>query len=82
MVHGGLNFGRSTGGSNIESMLEGRRVFLTIIHVKAMKNFISILRLGKKNSFIGLKNLEAKEIVQKASVCHFKFLLKDGFHMV
>jgi hypothetical protein len=50
----------------IESILEGRRGWFTIFHVEAMKNFTSILRLGKKNSFIGLQNLEAKEIVQKA----------------
>jgi hypothetical protein len=34
--------------------------------VKAMKKVISILRMGKKNSFIGLKYLEAKEIMQIA----------------
>jgi hypothetical protein len=65
MVQVGINFRRSTGGSNIESRLEGRRGCFTIIHVKVMKKVTSILILGKKNSFIGLKNLEAKEIVQK-----------------
>jgi hypothetical protein len=50
--------------------------------MKATKKVTSILRLGKKNSFIGLQNLEMKEIVQKAHVGHFKFLLKAGFHMV
>jgi hypothetical protein len=51
---------------NLDSRLEGRRGWFTIIHVKAMKKVTSILRLGKKNSFIGLQNLEAKEIVQKS----------------
>jgi hypothetical protein len=45
---------------------KGEGDWFTIIHVKAMKKVTSILRLGKKNSFIGLQNLEAKEIVQKA----------------
>jgi hypothetical protein len=47
-----------------------------------MKKVRSILRLGNKNSFLGLENMEAKEIVQKSYICHFKFLLKDCFHMV
>ena len=81
MVQGGINFGRSTGSNNIDSKMEGRRGWFTIIHVKATKKVTSILRLGKKNSFIGLKNLEAKEIVQIARVGHFKFILKVGFHM-
>jgi hypothetical protein len=51
--------------SKLDSRLEGRRGWFTIIHVKVMKKVTSILRLGKKNSFIGLQNLEAKEIVQK-----------------
>jgi hypothetical protein len=66
MIQGGVNFRRSTGGRKIDSRLEGRRGWFTIIHVKVMKKVTSILRLGKKNSFIGLQNLEAKEIVQKA----------------
>jgi hypothetical protein len=66
MVQGGINFGRSTGGNKLDSRLEGRRGWFTIFHVKAMKKVTSILRLGKKNSFIGLQNLEAKEIVQKS----------------
>jgi hypothetical protein len=82
MVQSGINFGRSTDGSKIDSRLEGRRVWFTIFHVEATKKVTSILRLGQKNSFIGLQNLEAKEIVQKAQVCHFKFLLTVGFHMV
>jgi hypothetical protein len=49
-------------GSKLDSILEGRRGWFTIIHVKATKKVTSILRLGKKN----LQNLEAKEIVQKA----------------
>jgi hypothetical protein len=65
VVQGGINFGRSTGGSKLESILEGKKGWFTIIHVKEMKNVTSILRLGKKNSFIGLQNLEAKETVQK-----------------
>jgi hypothetical protein len=40
--------------------------WFTIFHVEATKKVTSILRLGKKNSFIGLQNLEAKEIVQKS----------------
>jgi hypothetical protein len=60
------NFRRSTGGSKLDSILEGRMGWFTIFHVKATKKVTSILRLGKKNSFIGLKNLEAKEMVQKA----------------
>jgi hypothetical protein len=65
MVQGGINFRRSTGGSKLDSRLEGRRGWFTIIHVKVTKKVTNILRLGKKNSFIGLQNLEAKEIVQK-----------------
>jgi hypothetical protein len=67
---------------NLNSRLERRRGHFTIIHVKATNKVTSILKLGKKNSFIGLQNLEAKEIVQKSQVCHFKFLLKSSFHMV
>ena len=66
MVQSGINFGRNTCGNKIESILKGRREYFTIFHVKAMNKFTSILRFGKKNSFIGLQNLEAKEIVQKA----------------
>ena len=65
-MQGGINFRRSTGGKNLDSRLEGRSGWFTIVHVKVMKNVTSILILGKKNSFIGLKNLEAKEIVQKS----------------
>jgi hypothetical protein len=57
---------RSTCGIKLDSRLEGRRGWFTIVHVKETKKVTSILRLGKKNSFIGLQNLEAKEIVQKA----------------
>jgi hypothetical protein len=32
--------------------------------VEAMKKVTTILRLGKKNYFIGLQNLEAKEIMK------------------
>jgi hypothetical protein len=66
MVQSGINFGRSTGGNKFDSRLEGRRGWFRIFHVKAMKKVTSILRLGKKNSFLGLQNLEAKEIVQIA----------------
>jgi hypothetical protein len=55
----------STCGSNLDSILEGRMGWFTIIHVKAMKKVTSRIRLGNKNSLIGLQNLEAKEIVQK-----------------
>jgi hypothetical protein len=65
MVQGGINFGRITGGSKLESILEGRSGWFTIIHVKVRKKVTRLLRLGNKNSFIGLQNLEAKEIVQK-----------------
>jgi hypothetical protein len=51
---------------NLESKLEGRRGWFTIVHLKETKKVTSILRMGKKNSFIGLQNLEAKEIVQKS----------------
>ena len=64
MVQGGNNFGRSTGGSNLDFRMEGRRGWFTIFHVKVMKKVTSILRLGKKNSFLGLQYLEAKEIMQ------------------
>ena len=63
-VQGGINFDRSTGGSKIDSRLEGRRDWCTIVHVKATKKVTNILRLGKKKSFLGLKKLEAQEIVQ------------------
>jgi hypothetical protein len=55
----------STSGEVQVARMEGRRGWFTIVHVKATKKVTSILRLGKKNSFIGLQNLEAKEIVQK-----------------
>jgi hypothetical protein len=66
MVQSAINFGRSTSGIKIDSILERRRGWFTIFHVEATKKVTSILRLGKKNSFIGLENLEAKEIVQKS----------------
>jgi hypothetical protein len=65
MVQCGINFWISTGGSKLDSRMEGRSGWFTIIHVKAMKKVTDILRLGKKNSFISLQNLEAKEVVQK-----------------
>jgi hypothetical protein len=60
---------------------KGEGDWFKIIHVKVMEKVKSVLRLGMKNSFLGLKNLEAKEIMQIAQVCHFKFLFKSGFHM-
>jgi hypothetical protein len=66
MVQGGINFGRSIGVSKLDSKLEGRRGWFTIFHVKAIKKVTRLLRLVKKNYFIGLQNLEAKEIVQKS----------------
>ena len=64
MIQGGINFGRSTGGKKLDSRLEGRRGWFTIFHVEATKKVANILIMGKKNSFIGLQNLEAKEIMQ------------------
>ena len=66
MVQSVINFRRGIGGNKFYSKLEGRRGWFTIIHVKATKKVTSTLRLGKKKYFIGLQNLEAKEIVQKA----------------
>jgi hypothetical protein len=65
MVQGGINIRRSTGGSKIDSRMEGGRGWFTIIHVKGTKKVTSIIRMGNKNSFIGLQNLEAKEMVKK-----------------
>jgi hypothetical protein len=48
MVQGGIKFRISTGGSKLDSRLEGKRGWFTIVHVKAMKKVTSILRLGKK----------------------------------
>jgi hypothetical protein len=50
----------------MDSILKGRGGSFTIFHVEVMKKVTIILRPGKINSFIGLQNLEAKEIVQKA----------------
>jgi hypothetical protein len=65
MIQSGINFRISTGGNKLESRMKGRRDGLQSFHVKVMKKVTQILRLGKKNSFICLQNLEAKEIVQK-----------------
>jgi hypothetical protein len=46
--------------------LEERRGWFRIINVKATKKVASILRLGKKDSFLDLEYLEAKEIMQVA----------------
>jgi hypothetical protein len=51
---------------------KGEGVGLQSFHVKVMKKVTSILRLGKKNSFLGLQNLEAKEIVQKVLSLSFQ----------
>jgi hypothetical protein len=56
----------STSGSKFNSRLERRRVWFRIFHVKVVKKVTSILRLGKKNYFLGLQNLEAKEIMKIA----------------
>jgi hypothetical protein len=66
MIQSGMNFSSSTGGNKFDSKLEGRRGWFRIIHVKVTKKVTSILRLGNKNSFLGLQNLEAKEIVEMA----------------
>jgi hypothetical protein len=65
-VQSGINFERSTGGSKLDSRLKGRRGWFIIFHVETTKKVTCILRMGKKNSFIGLQNLEAKEIVKKS----------------
>ena len=54
----------STSGRKFDSRLEGIRDRFTIFHVKAMKKVTSILRLGKKDSFFGLQDLETKKIMQ------------------
>jgi hypothetical protein len=79
MVQSGINFGRNTCGNKIESILEGRREYFTIFHVEEMKKVKIILRLGKKNYFIGLQNLEAKEIVQKPKSIISNFFLRMVF---
>ena len=43
---------------------EGRRVWFTSFHVEATKKVTSILRLGKKDSFLGLQDIETKKIMQ------------------
>jgi hypothetical protein len=43
---------------------KGEGVGFESFHVKAMNNVTSILRPGKKNSFFGSQNLEAKETMQ------------------
>ena len=54
----------STSGKKFDSRLEGRRGWFTIFHVEATKKVTSILRLGKKDSFFGLKYLETNKIMQ------------------
>jgi hypothetical protein len=65
MLHSGINFWRSIGGSNFDTELEGRRSWFFIFHVKEINKFTRILRLGNTNSFLDLINLETKEMVQK-----------------
>jgi hypothetical protein len=64
MVQSGINFGRSTSGSKSDSRLEVKRGWFGIIHVKWVNKVTSILRMRKKNSFLGFQNLEAMEIVK------------------
>ena len=59
-----IYFRGSTSGRKFDSKLEGRRGWLTIFHVEAMKKVTSILRLGKKYSFFGLQDLLTKKIMQ------------------
>jgi hypothetical protein len=66
MVQSGINFGRNTGGSKFDTIMEGRRGRFRVFYMKEMKKVTRRLRLGKKNSFLGLQNLEAKKIVQIA----------------
>jgi hypothetical protein len=65
-IKSGINFGSSIGGSTFDSRPEQRRGWFRIIHVKSTKKVLSILILGKKNAFLGLLYLEAKEIMQIA----------------
>jgi hypothetical protein len=64
MVQSGINFGRNTSGNKFDSGMEGRRGWFRIIHLKAVKKVTSILIPRNKNSFLGLQNLEAKEIMK------------------
>ena len=57
-------FRGSTSGRKFDSRLEGRRGWFTIFHVKVTKKVTSIVRLGKKDSFFGLHDLETKKIMQ------------------
>ena len=64
MIQGGIYFRGSTSGRKFDSILEGRRGWFTIFHVKETKKVTSILKLGKKYSFFGLQDLETKKIMQ------------------
>jgi expansin (peptidoglycan-binding protein) len=66
MIQSDINFERSIGGNKLDSILEGRRGWFAIFQVEETKKVTILLRLVKKNSFIGLKNMEAKEIVKVA----------------
>jgi hypothetical protein len=63
MVQIGINFERSTCSGKFEYGLEGRRAWFIIFHVKMTKKVTSLSILRMKKSFLGLQNLEAKEIV-------------------
>ena len=54
----------STSGRKFKSRLEGRRGWFTIFHVEVMKKVTSILRLGKKDYFFVLQDLETTKIMQ------------------
>jgi hypothetical protein len=62
-VQSGINFESNTSGNKFDSKIEGRRGWFKIFHVKVAKKLISILRLGKKNYFIGLQYVKANEIL-------------------
>jgi hypothetical protein len=55
MVQGGINSGRSRSGNKFDFVLEERRGWFRIINVKETKKVASILRLGKKDSFLDLE---------------------------
>jgi hypothetical protein len=66
MVQSVIDFGSSTGGNKCDSRLEGRRGWFRSFHVKVAKKVIGMIRPGKGNTFLSLKYLEAKEIMQIA----------------
>ena len=64
MIQGGIYFRGSTSGKKFDCKLEGRRGWFRIFHVEVTKKVTRILRLGKKDSFIGLQDLETKKIMK------------------